>query len=173
MSEIINDENLEKTGKINMLGVNLDIAATMGGILAEQYFAQIPETTIQELYDHISSDLFTKSMYEPHNLRVKTSKNNWNDKILADRLKDTFNSMAKDRIAEKCDELLKSEKYTKMIDEIAEEVVEYTVNGYREDLKNRVKERLVNNVTSEYPWYGGMNLIDIINQELDKKLFNQ
>ena len=50
----------ETAGKINMMGINIDLSKTMGDMLAEQYIAQLSPEDMQRLMDFISNDLFTK-----------------------------------------------------------------------------------------------------------------
>ena len=62
------------------------------------------------------------------------------------------------------------EKIQEKIEEIANELVDYSINGYKEDMKNRVRERLVGNIMNDSPNYSGISLLEIINHEIDKRM---
>ena len=61
--------------------------------------------------------------------------------------------------------------YQKKIDEIANELVDYSINGYKDDMKARIRERLIGNVMDESPKYCGQSLLALINEEIDKRMY--
>ena len=67
----------------------------------------------------------------------------------------------------KVDEIISSEDYQKKADEIANELVEYATNGYKDDMKRQIRERLVGNVIGD-PFYNGRSLQDIIDERIQK-----
>ena len=67
----------------------------------------------------------------------------------------------------KVDEIISSEDYQKKADEIANELVEYATNGYKEDMKRQIRERLVGNVIGD-PFYNGQSLQEIIDERIQK-----
>ena len=77
-----------------------------------------------------------------------------------------------EELSKKVEEIIESTDYQKKIDEIANELVDYSINGYKEDMKNRIRERLVGNVMESAPYYCGVSLHDIINQAIDRRLGN-
>ena len=67
-------------------------------------------------------------------------------------------------------DVMDSEEYKKRVDKIAQEIMDYAVEGYANDLKDRVKERLVGNVLNAEPYYGGIGLQSIISEEIRRQL---
>lgn len=63
-----------------------------------------------------------------------------------------------------------SSDYQNKIDEIANELVDYSIDGYKEDMKERIRERLIGNIMDESAHYCGVSLLSIINGEIDKRI---
>ena len=85
--------------------------------------------------------------------------------------KSQFNSRIKEELSNKIEEIIASTDYQKKIDEIANELVDYSINGYKDDMKARIRERLIGNVMDESPKYCGQPLLALINEEIDKRMY--
>ena len=165
-----------KNGKLDVMGINIDISQVLGQKIVDQYIAQLKEEDIQTLMKYISADLFYENW--DHTLKIKeTEKNSWggyktNDRTIGEIIKNKFNERIKEELSKKVEEIIASTDYQKKIEEIANELVDYSINGYKEDMKARVRERLVGNVMDGAPCYGGYSLPDIVNRIIDSRFNN-
>ena len=106
-------------------------------------------------------------------LMVKTrTKNQWGEYKekeipIGELIKNNFNNRIKEELKNKVEEIIASTDYQDKIEEIANDLVDYSINGYKEDMKQRIRERLVGNVMDEIPNYAGISLWTIINQAID------
>lgn len=175
-----------KNGKMDVMGINIDISSVLGEKIIDQYIAQISEEDMQGIMDCISKDFYYKK--EEHiwnydeqkyhtNMKVELkerSKNGWGQKqgdlTIGELIQNKFNERIKEELTEKVEEIIKSTDYQEKINEIAEELVEYAVNGYKEEMKSRLRQRLVDNVVSDSPYFGQYTLTEIIHQEIDRRL---
>ena len=177
MSENIRD------GKMDIMGVNIDISQVLGDKILDQYLAQLTEENMQEILTYISSDLFKEdSIYNSETgekvkkLVIKTrTKNEWgsyNEKEIpiGELIKNYFNDRIKEELKKKVEEIIASTDYQEKIEEIANELIDYSINGYKEDMKNRIRERLVGNIMDEQPKYCGASLLDLIRTEISKQI---
>lgn len=176
-------ENINN-GKMDVMGINIDISQVLGEKIIDQYMAQLSEEDIEEIMRYISSDLFsstsvynyeTKEYVEKLVVKERT-KNSWGDYQekeipIGELIKNHFNERIKDELKKKVEDIIKSSNYQNKIDEIANELVDYSINGYKEDMKNRIRERLVGNVLNESAQYCGVSIFSLINQEIDKRLY--
>jgi uncharacterized protein with ATP-grasp and redox domains len=102
-------------------------------------------------------------------------KNSWgnyktNDLTIGELIKVQFNNRIKEELTKKVEEIIATDDYKEKIEEIANELVDYSINGYKEDMKNRIRERLVGNVMDTAPYYGGISLHSIINEIIDQRI---
>lgn len=177
MSENIRD------GKMDIMGVNIDISQVLGDKIVDQYLAQLTEENMQEILSYISSDLFKEdSIYnfetgeKVKKLVIKTrTKNDWgsyNEKEIpiGELIKNYFNDRIKEELKKKVEEIIASTDYQEKIEEIANELIDYSINGYKEDMKNRIRERLVGNIMDEQPNYCGVSLLELIRTEISKQI---
>lgn len=177
MSENIRD------GKMDIMGVNIDISQVLGEKIVDQYLAQLTEENMQEILSYISSDLFKEdSIYnfetgeKVKKLVIKTrTKNDWgnyNEKEIpiGELIKNYFNDRIKEELKKKVEEIIASTDYQEKIEEIANELIDYSINGYKEDMKNRIRERLVGNIMDEQPTYCGVSLLELIRTEISKQI---
>lgn len=173
-----------KCGKMDVMGINIDISQVLGQKIVDQYIAQLSDEDMQTILSYISSDLFEETSVYNYDTGEKVKKliikqrekdkwGNYKDREtpIGDLIKDQFNSRIKEELTKKVEEIIASSDYQKKIEEIANELIDYSINGYKEDMKSRIRERLVGNVLNESVNYCGISLISIINQEIDKRLY--
>lgn len=173
VGEIRMSENI-KDGKVEVMGINIDISQVLGEKIVNQYIAQLKDEDIKLLMKYISDDLFT-STYDDKLVVKKRKKDQWghyiNEEIpIGELIKNQFNSRIKEELSKKVEEIIASTDYQEKIEEIANDLVEYSINGYKEDMKNRIRERLIGNVMNGSPQYCGVPLTVLINREIDKRM---
>ena len=173
MSETIistEDTKLVK-GQIEVAGINIDISSILGNNIIDQYIAQLDDKAIKVIMDHISEDLFEPSSEFGHDkapkLKYTRKSSNYyynsnNTEFIADIVKNLFNKRIKEELLKKVDEIIASDDYQKRIEEIARDIIEYSINGYKEEMAKRICERLVGNVLDPQPNYDGKSLNEII-----------
>lgn len=181
----MSETKIEK-GKMDLMGMNIDISQILGEKIIDQYIAQLSPEDMQKIIDHISSDLFetvkernweTGEYNVSTKVRVERKEKSCyggtkyvNDEYaIGNLIKKLFNQRIKEELTKKVEEIIKSTDYQDKIDDIANELVEYSINGYKEDMKARIRERLVNNVVDPTPFYDGIDLRGIINQEINNR----
>ena len=168
-------ENI-RDGKVEVMGINIDISQVLGQKIVDQYMAQLRDEDIETLMKYISEDLFTKTWDEKLVIK-RRGKNQWGNYRekeipIGELIKNQFNSRIKEELRKKVEDIITSVDYQKKIDEIANDLVEYSINGYKEDMKERIRERLIGNVMNEFAQYCGIPLIALINQEIDKRMIH-
>lgn len=172
-----------ENGKVEVMGINIDISQVLGQKIIDQYMAQLSDENVKEILSYISSDLFCETSvfnYETGE-RVKTlkvkerEKDNWGnyfdrEMTIGELIKNQFNERIKEELKKKVQEIIESTDYQNKIDEIANELVDYSINGYKEDMKERIRERLIGNIMDESPKYCNISLLEIINQEINDRI---
>lgn len=156
------------------MGINIDISQVLGQKVVDQYLAQLRDEDIENLMKYISEDLFTQT-YDNKLIIKRREKDSWGsyktkEIPIGELIKNQFNERIKEELSKKVEEIITSTDYQKKIDEIANELVDYSINGYKEDMKSRIIERLVGNVIDSTPYYCGNSLLDLINQAIDMRL---
>ncbi len=175
-------ENI-KDGKMDVMGINIDISQVLGEKIIDQYIAQLNEENMEEIMKYISSDLFSSKFVYNFETGEKVKKfivkerekdewGNYKEKEIpiGELIKKDFNERIKEELKKKVEDIIASTDYQNKIDEIANELVDYSINGYKEDMKDRIRERLIGNVMNESAQYCGVPLLVLINQEIDKRM---
>lgn len=177
----MSDENkIVDPRNVNMLGVDVNIADILGDKLVNQYIAQMTPEQMTALFEYVSQDLFTVRKQITENgdwiekIEVKTKrKDRWGHGVtdgqaIGAYIKNRFNDRIKEELVEAVNKIIDSGSYQKTVDELASELVEYATEGYKEDLKARIKERLVNNVVDPNVYVNGVSIRDIVREELSR-----
>ena len=176
-----------ENGKIDVMGINIDISQVLGQKIVDQYIAQLTEEDMQTVLNYITQDFFVNKKqsvfnYDTNQYDTKMvayvkerEKDNWGrytdqNCTIGEMIKRQFNERIREELTKKVEEIIATADYKEKIEQIANELVDYSVNGYKEDMKNRLRERLVGNVMDAAPCYGGVNLLTVINGEIDKRL---
>ena len=176
-------ENI-KDGKMDVMGINIDISQVLGQKIIDQYIAQMSDEDMQTILSYINSDLFDETSIYNYDTgetvkkliikeRTKDQWGSYKEKEIpiGELIKNQFNSRIKEELSKKIEEIIASTDYQKKIDEIANELVDYSINGYKDDMKARIRERLIGNVMDESPKYCGQPLLALINEEIDKRMY--
>ena len=176
-------EDKIQNGKMDVMGINIDISQVLGKKIIDQYIAQMSKEDMDELMSYITSDLFDER--SEYNYRTgesvkklvvkKRTKDQWGvykerEIPIGELIKNMFNSRIKEELSKKVEEIIMSSDYQDKIDEIANELVNYSIDGYKEDMKERIRERLIGNIMDESAHYCGVSLLSIINGEIDKRI---
>ena len=176
-----------ENGKIDVMGINIDISQVLGQKIVDQYMAQLTEEDMQTVLDYISQDFFVKKNqsvfnYDTNKYDTKMvayvkerEKDSWgsykgNKLTIGELIKNKFNDRIREELTKKVEEIIETSDYQEKIEQIANELVDYSINGYKEDMKNRIRERLVGNVMENTPYYDGVNLRYLIQDEINKRL---
>ena len=179
------EEKKIENRKLDIMGINIDISQVLGTKIIDQYLTQLSEDDLKKIFSYISSDLFENdTIYSSEDskhikvLKIKERKRdqwgNYSTKEIpiGEYIKNHFNDRIKEELKKKVEEIIASDDYQERIDEIANELVEYSINGYKEDMKTRIRERLVGNVLDAEPVVDGNSLIGLIYKCIDERVFN-
>lgn len=176
-----------ENGKLDVMGINIDISQVLGQKIVDQYIAQLTDEDMKTIMDFISKDFFVKKSQSVFNYDTQQydtkmvtyvkerEKNNWggyntNEMTVGELIQKQFNNRIREELTKKVEEIIATADYQEKIEQIANELVDYSVNGYKEDMKNRIRERLVGNVMDAVPYYGGVDLRYFINEEINKRI---
>lgn len=176
-----------ENGKIDVMGINIDISQVLGQKIVDQYIAQLTEEDMQAIMDFISKDFFVKKSQSIFNYETgkydtkivtyvkERERDNWGnyktrELTIGELIQNQFNNRIREELTKKVEEIIATTDYQEKIEQIANELVNYSINGYKEDMKNRIRERLVGNVMDGAPYYDGVDLKYLINSEIDKRL---
>lgn len=165
-----------KDGKLNAFGMDINISDVIGEKIVDQWLARLTPEDMNLVLNAIEQEVFShQSNDEKYFVTYKYFKDRWNDtkkeetpiwKSIKEQFAEKFNKI----IMEKADEILNSEEFQKKADQVAEELVNYATEGYKNDLKERIKERLVDNTIGTQPFYGGIDLRYIIHEEIQRHI---
>lgn len=183
MNENTASANIINDGKVNVMGIDINISQVLGQKIVDQYIAQLSEEQMQSIIDYVSQDLFTKTSYFNYEtnkyddkIKIKErEKNHWGgydtkEIPIGELIRNHFNERIKDELKNKVEEIIATTDYKQKVEEIANELIEYSVNGYKEDMKDRIRTRLVGNIINAEPIYCGTSLTDIINNVIDQRM---
>lgn len=176
-----------ENGKIDVAGINIDISQILGQKIVDQYIAQLTEEDMQTILDFISQDFFVKKKqnvfnYDTNQYDTKMvtyvkerEKDNWGyyktkDLTIGELIKGKFNERIREELTKKVEEIIATSDYQEKIEQIANELVDYSINGYKADMKNRIRERLVGNIMDAAPYYDGVDLRFLIQNEVNRML---
>lgn len=149
--------NIEK-GEMNLAGININLAEIMGGKIVDQYFAQLDEEHMSAILNYINDTVFEEKKFNCQDIKIKEKTSYYGDNTLMQNVKKEFAKQTQDMLMEKVKEIISSQDYKDQVDKIANELVQYAIEGYKEDLKNHLREKLVYNILSPEPTYGGISL---------------
>ena len=174
-------ENQNKT--IDFNGIELNLSASLGNIFAEKFLAEISEKDyekineflIEEIFDGVNYDYLeakaeeekkaiVERMGKYRNIKIG-DKTGWDRTVsLCEQIRQTFNKEFVDAVMEKVKEIQKTDEYKEKVDKIAEEFLEFTLDGWKAAAKQRFIQRLIDDPIDKT--YYGTNIRSIIQEEV-------
>ena len=174
-------ENQNKT--IDFNGIELNLSASLGTIFAEKFLAEISEKDYEKINEFLIEEIFNGENYQYKTAKteeekkaiaermgkydhIKTGNNNgWNHTVsLCEQIRQTFNKEFVDDVMERVREIQKTDEYKDKVNEIAEEFLEFTLDGWKAAAKQRFIQRLIDDPIDKT--YYGTNIRSIIQEEV-------
>ena len=180
------DNKVEHSGydSAKVLGIDVQFSKMLGSAIVENFMKSLTKDDMKKINDYIQQDLFEEykdylNSNSEKPILLKRVKESWEEpvgrstwekrtvKSIGDVIKEQFNARVKEDLKSKIEEIVKTTDYKEKIDRIANEVVEYATEGYKEDLKANIRRKLINGAMDERIVYDGADLRTIINMEIN------
>ena len=148
-------------------GINTPIGQILGEKLVASLMERITDEEFEVLYNYMHDQTWKKDYTEEKVILNYTKKDNYYNTIataptLATYAEKLLSEKMKEKIQAKVEEITSSEEFLSKADQIAQEIIDYATEGYKNDLKQRVYERLVANTVDSSIYYGGRDLRSVI-----------
>ena len=136
---------VDKDGKMTVMGVNCDLGSILGEKIVDNVMASITEEEMTDIVNNIKEMLIntTASTAGPWRVKSVIGVDGWNRPItreytLVDLAKVKFGEKVTADLNEKISQIVSSKEYHDQIDKLAEEIVEFAENGYKQEMKLRI-----------------------------------
>lgn len=173
--------DLIKNGEMNLAGMQIKISDIIGDKLVDQFIAsispdQMEEVThafFREVFEEVERNEFDTSenkykTIKSFGFKKKGDRDRWGDKVdtpVYERAKSTIGSTYANMIEQKIMDYMQSKEFENKAEIIAKEITDYALEGYKQDMINGVRKRLVDPVL--YPEMPVTNIRDIVRSELN------
>ena len=169
-------------GNMNLLGMNIKISDIIGEKIVDQFMATITPEQMESITKVLINEVFEKVLTEEwddgsstykkvESYKFKTTEytgSGWNAKQESTYLYKECKNIIKEKysklIDEKIEEYINSEEYKAKAEEIAKAIIDYATEGYKQDIINSVRERLVLPVVQ--PYSPEISIRNIVREEI-------
>lgn len=141
-------EKIEDPRKLEVMGVNIDIAYILGDKILDQYLAGLSEDDMKKIMQFVDKSLFNVN-YNNEHTSVKTNNGGWGSKELLDYVKEDFNTKYKEELLKRLNEKLQTDEYQEKIANAITEVIDYAIDGWKADLITCIKKQMIHNFFNE------------------------
>ena len=168
----------EKKSYEEVFGVNLDISTVLSGEIVKRFMTQITPEQMQNILDDISKDAFKKKYDGTLEIKMEEDSRGYgfSRKTLGFFVKEKFDEQVKEDLMKECLKIVETKDYKDKIHAWAEEMVDYCTEGYKDDLKKGLYQKLVGGVVDmdsmDMQRVNGHDLHYIIQQEINRFLSN-
>ena len=170
-------------------GLKVDMSAAIGDFFVKRFVSELTEKDLEKIYDFLNKEVFQGYSYEYEHAEtaeekkefaktvgkwgaIQTKENHTygynNKEYLMDYAKEKFHNKFSKIVSERIDELLKTEKYQKRADKVAQDILDYSIDGWKNDAICRIRCRMIDdNVDGTYY---GRSIRSIIQEEIQNTL---
>ena len=180
------NKDLIKDGKMNLAGMQIKISDIIGDKLVDQFIASISPEQMEEVTHAFFQEVFeevTRNEFDTSSNKYKTIKSygfkkkdeadRWGHKYdtpIYERAKSTIRGTYTQMIEQKIMDYMQTKEFESKAEIIAKEITDYALEGYKQDMINGVRKRLVDPVM--YPELPVTNIRDIVRSELNNMMAN-
>lgn len=171
---------VSQDGNANLFGLDISIKEILGEKIVDQYLANITPEDIKIINTELNNHLYEFKGYGDDKEKVVkkyiSSKDSWGYSNTTETpiwraIRKHFEDMYANMILEKCKDILDSDLWKDKVESIANEIVEYAANGWKEDMKENIRRQLVGNILDSSNYYiGNYDLIQVINEQISRRI---
>ena len=164
-------ESKIKNGKLNVMGVDVNISQTLGEMICNQYLSSISEEDMEKIINAVDRELFDKDARTGVKKLRGNNSNFYYETQLMDKVKSEFGKAFKEELTSLLIERMQKPEFKSRMESFADEIIEYAVTGFKEDIAAHIRNRLVSNLFNNDPVVssGGESLYQIINAVIDNR----
>lgn len=174
----------EKNGSTKVLGMDIQLNEVIADSIATQWISHLSKEDLEAIYEQIdkyaleseykynNGDDREKIMY---NILKQYGTDEWGHKKETDLWKIVNSQISKqfgEKIEEEVKRILSLDETKEKVNKMAQDIIDYALEGYKKDMIDRIRERMVSNILDDSVYYGGTSLLSIINREIDKRFSN-
>lgn len=136
------------------------VTQEMANEIAKNFISSLSQKQTDEINKQIMDEFFEININKagsPLNI-TKTTKNNNTDYISYSNVSETtylwqelqkeMVEIYKNKLNEKAEEIIHSDYFSKKIDEVANEIINYALEDYKKDVINKIKENILSDLFS-------------------------
>lgn len=170
-----NVPKMNDNGTMNIMGISVDIGSILGSKVVDNVLANISEEDMAMMVSSILNRIFddtdefktlkvkqVKTDYYGQKKEVESELYSFTKNILQDEMQALLKAKVKEKMKEKITE--------ELADKVADELLQYAIEEYKIDMKNRLKAALVDNPTSVYPIYNGVSIQELVTDIVNKRM---
>lgn len=168
---------IDENGKLNAFGMDISISDIIGEKIVDKWFAKLTPEDMALIFKAVDNEIFSHNYNDEKFFKttreVKNGgwgRSNYEDTPLWRTTQQLFAKKYNEEILSKVDEIIASEEYQKKAMQIAEEIVDYATEGYKEDLKKRIYGRLVAGPTDNTYYVNNYDLQSFIHESINQAL---
>lgn len=140
----MSEENIKDPRKLEVMGVNIDITSILGNKIIDQYLAQLSEDDMNTIIKFMDEDIF-KTNHNGERCVKSKGDSSWGKTEVMDFVKCEFNKKYKEILLEELLKKLQTDEYKEKIAKVIDEIIEYSIEGYKQDLIACIKQKMINN----------------------------
>lgn len=172
----------ENNGSAKVLGMDIQLNEAIGNSIVSQWISHLSEEDLEAIYEQIDNYAL-ESEYKYNNgedrekimyhLLKNYTKDDWGYKKESELWKAVNSQISKqfgEKIEEEVKRLLSLDETKEKVNKMAQDIIDYALEGYKKDMIDRIRERMVGNILDDGVHYGGISLLNIINNEIDKRI---
>ena len=167
--------------KVTINGIDINIAEVLGDKLINQWFSRLSDERLDMVMKQISDLLFEETKRYGSDdvvVNIKTSVTDGSgyyskttEYPLWKYVRKEFSKRFENLIQDKVNEYLATEEIKARLEKYTQEIIDYAIDGYKEDLKTRIRERMVNNVLDTQIVQQEISRSGIVRQEIQNIQF--
>lgn len=172
-------------GNENNGGIELNLIPQLSEKLVNAWLESITEDDLAAIVLQINNEACTTvdkyingdTCIKVKNIKERKPRDRWSsydeETPLWHDVKCRFHDKFIDQLNEKIDEILSSDDFKNKVDTLANEVIDYALEGYKKDMVDRIRQRMVGNVLDGPICYDQYDLKQVIHECIRQYLPNQ
>jgi len=154
-------------------GIKVNLTESLANMVVERFIGTLDDSVLENTFKEMTNDYIDK--FSPDGIQIKrkekaiaTYGSRTEETYLGRMIRETLAEKYTDLVIEEANKYMETKEFKEALSQMVADVIAYAVEGYKKDMIDRLKERLVGNAYTAFLAENGTNIDDKIRMAIEE-----
>lgn len=153
-------------------GIKVNLTESLANMVVERFIGTLDDSILENTFEEMRNDYINN--FDPDRIKIRTkerksSYGSWKDEetYLGRMIRETLGARYTALVIEEANKYMETPEFKAALSQMVADVIAYALEGYKKDMIDRLKERLVGNAYTTFLAEDGVNIDDKIRDAIN------